>query len=110
MKDILVSKDPWRGADCGRANCLLWSTKILTGKETYKDCTKRNILYELRCLSCEEEEIKRIEELTEDDDERKELKRKMNVPKYIGDSSQSANERGYKHLDRLASLSSNSPP
>ena len=33
-------------------------TKQVTGRDKKKDCTKRNILYELKCLTCEEEMIK----------------------------------------------------
>ena len=44
LEHVLTGKDPWKGADCGRKNCLLCNTKIITGKETTKDCTKRNIV------------------------------------------------------------------
>ena len=108
LEDILAGKDPWKGRDCGRQNCFLCSTKMLTGKQLNKDCTKRNILYEIRCLSCEEKERNRIIEETEDEKERKERLKKIKVPRYVGESSRSAYERGWEHLDKVASLSSGS--
>ena len=60
LEDILANGDPWRGLDCGRENCFLCNTKHLTGKNKKQDCRKRNILYEIRCLSCEDEEIEKI--------------------------------------------------
>ena len=109
LEDILTHNDPWKGADCKRPNCFLCNTKTLTGKDLKKDCTKRNILYEIRCLTCEHEQKEHIEELCKNDPE---LKRKMEthmkVPRYIGESGRSTYERGYEHLDQLASLSNKS--
>ena len=61
LQDILV-KDPWKGKDCGRQNCFVCTTKMLTEKGERKDCTKRNVVYEIQCLTCKDREIKRIEE------------------------------------------------
>ena len=109
LENILSSRDPWKGLDCGRQNCFLCNTKTLTGKDINKDCKKRNILYEIRCLTCENMEHKRIEETFEDDlEKQKEMKEKIQVPKYIGETGRSAYERGFEHLDQLASLSSKS--
>ena len=108
LEDILAGKDPWKGRDCGRQNCFLCSTKTLTGKQLNKDCTKRNILYEIKCLSCEEKERERIIEETEDEKEIKEKLKKIRVPRYVGESSRSAYERGWEHLDKVASLNSGS--
>ena len=73
------------------------------------DCRKRNILYEIRCLTCEETEKERIKEACGEDLEKaKELESKMAIPKYIGETSRSAYERGFEHLDQLASLSKKS--
>ena len=106
LENILAGRDPWKGKDCGRENCFLCNTKILTGKDLNRDCTKRNILYEIRCLSCEKQER---EKLTDGDKEKeKDLLKNMEIPKYIGESSRSAYERGYEHLDKLATLSSQS--
>ena len=42
-------------------------TKTLTGKELKKDCTKKNIVYEIGCLTCEERMKNAIEENEEDE-------------------------------------------
>ena len=67
IQDILTGKDPWKGADCGRENCFVCSTKVLTGKGLNKDCSKRNIIYEIKCLTCEAEEKARIQEIAGED-------------------------------------------
>ena len=51
LEDILTRKTPWKGMDCQRPNCFLCTTKVITEKDKTKDCTKRNILYEIRCLT-----------------------------------------------------------
>ena len=96
LEKILTGKDPWRGADCQRTNCFLCSTKVITGKDLKKDCSKRNIVYEIKCLTCE----RRIEEIVtelagENDHQKAQLKEAYKIPKYIGESSRSAYERGH---------------
>ena len=59
LENILTSKDPWKGMDCGRKNCFLCTTKTITGKNLNVDCTKRNLLYEIKCLTCEKREVDR---------------------------------------------------
>ena len=109
LEDLVSNKDPWKGADCGRSNCFLCNTKILTGKNLKVDCTKRNIIYEIKCISCEERALEEILEKSEGDEEvMKKMKKEMRIHKYIGESSRSAYERGYEHLDKLASLNSQS--
>ena len=109
LEDMIAGKDPWKGADCGRKNCLICSTKTLTGKNLKADCTKRNILYEIHCLTCENRELERIREICDEDEERKkDMIRNMKTPKYIGETSRSGYERGYEHLNNLASLNSQS--
>ena len=109
IEDILTKTDPWKGSDCRRENCFLCNTKIITGKDLKKDCTKRNILYEIRCLSCEKEELDKIEELCGDDiKKKKQMESEMIVPRYIGESGRSAFERGFEHLDQLATLNKKS--
>ena len=53
LENVLTGSDPWKGQDCQRQNCFLCMTKSLSEKKCNKDCTKRNILYEIRCLTCE---------------------------------------------------------
>ena len=108
LENLLTDKDPWKGADCQRKSCFLCTTKVLTGKDLRKDCTKRNILYEIRCLSCEEKMIEKINDEITDEEMKTEKLRNMKTPVYIGESSRSAYERGYEHLDKLATLSSSS--
>ena len=109
MEDILTRSNPWKGADCGRNNCLLCSTKLLTGKNLKQDCTKRSILYEIKCLTCEEEILEKIRDDWKDDEEKiEEMTKKAKIPKYIVESSRSAFERGFEHLDALSNLRSNS--
>ena len=104
LEDILTGSDPWKGADCGRNNCFLCNTKNLTGKNLKKDCTKRNILYEIKCLTCEEESRQKIIDTVEDEAEMKTKLENIKTYKYIGESGRSAYERGFEHLDQLASL------
>ena len=95
--------------DCKRKNCFVCSTKVLTGKDLNKDCTKKNIIYEIHCLTCEEKENERIDALDNlDDEEKTKLKRDVRKVKYVGESSRSGYDRGYEHLDKLATLNSNS--
>ena len=109
LEDILTNKDPWKGKDCQRENCFICSTKQLTEKNTNKDCTKRNITYEIRCLTCEAIEIGKVEEEAGDDYEKKEeLMKNLQIPRYIGETSRSGYERGFEHLDMLTTLSSKS--
>ena len=108
LENLLAGKDPWKGKDCGRPNCFLCSTKSLTGKETNKDCTKKNVVYEIVCLSCEQREKDRIENLELEDHEKAELVRNVKKYKYIGETSRSMYDRGYEHLDKLATLNSDS--
>ena len=59
LENILASGDPWKGMDCKRPNCFLCNSKILTGKGLRQDCSKRNILYEIKCITCEEIEMEK---------------------------------------------------
>ena len=52
--------------------------------------------------------MEEIEAATEDEEKRKELKECANIPTYIGESSRSAYERGFEHLEKLTSLNSKS--
>ena len=93
IEDMIAGKDPWRGGDCKRSNCFLCNTKNITEKDMKKDCTKRNILYEIRCLSCEDREKTRIlESEIEDENEKHEKIKNIKIPTYIGESKRSAYE------------------
>ena len=79
---------------------------MITGKHLKSDCTKRNIVYKIQCLTCAYREIEKIEKLFEDEDEseKKQKISEVQAPTYIGESSRSAFERGLEHLNQLATL------
>ena len=101
---------------CGlqRLNCFICNTKVIKEKGSRKDCTKRNLVYEIKCLSCEEVEHKKIEEFYEQAEKKaekgeiEERKKGVKLYKYIGETSRSGYERGLEHLDKLTSLSNKS--
>ena len=103
LENVLTGSDPWKGLDCGRKNCFLCITKSRMEKKSNRDCTKRNILYEIRCLTCEEKAKPSTE-----DPEREEEREDFKTPVYIGESSRSAYERGFEHLNNYTSLNSKS--
>ena len=64
-----------------------------------------------RCITCEKTELEKIEEICADDEDenkKKKLIEEIRLVRYIGESSRSAYERGFEHLDKLASLNSKS--
>ena len=65
-------------------------------------------MYETRCVTCEEKARKEIQEQELPDKERKEKEKKILLFKYIGESSRSAYERGWEHVNDMASLNSRS--
>ena len=96
--DLLHKADPWKGIDCGRELCFLCSTKKKTEKKKEQDCTKRSIVYENWCITCEKREIERLEEMEISEDEKKENLRKIKLYKYIGETARSSYERSLEHL------------
>ena len=108
LQDILTTANPWRGDDCLRTNCLLCHTKNKTEQNMSQDCHKRSLVYETRCLTCERTNIHEIENMEIGEQEKIELKKKMVLFKYIGETSRSAYERGWEHMNDMASLKSTS--
>ena len=53
---VLTDSDPWSGQDCPTERCWLCETKSITGKNKRQECTKRNLVYETYCMSCESKE------------------------------------------------------
>jgi hypothetical protein len=105
LEDILTQSNPWKGQQCGRENCLLCETKRYTGKNKTQDCTKRSVVYQTYCITCEEREAVKIddnENLTEK--EKKEMKAKIRRYKYIGETSRSTFERAREHLADMDQL------
>ena len=68
-----------------------------TGKQKTQECTKRSIVYETWCLTCETRELEKAME--EESDEKKVKERICKAPKfkYIGETARSAYERGLEH-------------
>merc|ERR1712240_850588 len=75
-----------------------------TGKQERQDCTKRNIVYETWCLSCERRDREKIENSEEDEGIRKEKLKNLPLYKYIGESSRSIYERGLEHQRDLEEM------
>ena len=73
-----------------------------------QDCHKRNIVYETRCITCQENEQDRIDSLNIEQDEKLELKKNIKLFKYIGETSRSSFERGWEHINNLAQLKTSS--
>ena len=95
--DLLHKADPWKGADCGREHCLLCSTKQKTGKRKEQDCTKRSIVYENWCITCEKNEMEKIEDMELEEEAKKEHSKKIKLFKYIGETARSSYERSLEH-------------
>ena len=108
IQELLTRSNPWKGHDCGRQNCLLCFTKLRTEKNTTQDCHQKNIVYQIRCLNCQETELEKIENMDLSEHEKRELKNKIKLSIYIGESSRSTYERGWEHLNDLTKLSSKS--
>ena len=115
IADILTSSDPWKGQDCKREDCLLCMTKSSTGKFLSQDCTRRSVVYETRCMTCEERKKSEIEEKyqamgeeeMESEVNRKNMQEeisKIRLFKYIGETGKSAHERGKQHLSDALQL------
>ena len=108
LVDLITRSNPWQGLDCQRENCLLCFTKSETEKLKTQECTKRNIVYETRCRTCEDKEKSRIEELELDEKSKNEELKNLKIFKYVGETSRSAFERGWEHLNDMATLNKNS--
>ena len=104
LQDILTKSNPWQGTDCTRKNCLLCHTKTRTGKLQSQECSKRNIVYETTCATCEARARQEIEESDLGEKEKIEKIKSMKLFKYVGESNRSSYERGWEHLNDLATL------
>ena len=108
LQHLLTRSNPWKGIDCTRKNCLLCFTKNKTEKNMRQDCHQRNIVYETRCMTCQEQETERIQEQEISDNDKKEEITRIKLFKYIGETSRSSYERGWEHLNDLTQLKSSS--
>ena len=80
LEDILAKADPWQGQEYGREKCLLCLTKQRTGKQSTQDCTRRNIVYESWCMTCQEKDTRIAVEKAGGD--KNKLKRLKDHPAY----------------------------
>ena len=78
---------------------------IRTGRNKSQDCSKRGLVYETYCITCKERETERLESSCGEDKTklREELER-VKLHKYIGESSRSAFERGFEHINDIKQL------
>ena len=53
LGQLLSNTNPWAGAGCDREDC---HTCNQGGSEKKEDCFRRNVLYESRCVECQEKE------------------------------------------------------
>ena len=80
----------------------------MTGKDKNQDCTRRSIVYETWCETCLQRKIDKVEEETEDLEERRRRIEKIPRYKYIGETARSAFERGVEHQGALEKLQEDS--
>ena len=101
VSSMLTDSDPWSGQDCSRESCWLCETKLTTGKLTNQDCTRRNLVYETYCMSCEEKDGK----ATEPGEKEEKIRKETKLYKYLGETCRSVWERSAEHLADLRNLS-----
>jgi hypothetical protein len=87
---------------------LCW-TKAKTSKLTTQDCHKRNLVYETWCITCQRKDEEEIEEMHRGDAGKiKEIKMKMKIHKYVGETSRSIFERTQEHKNDIEALKTSS--
>ena len=105
LQDLITSSNPWKGKLCERNDCMLCETKMRTSKNLKQECSKRNVVYETKCQTCEDRDRKKIDDIEETDTKEKEkMKESIKVYKYIGESARSVYERSREHLSDLDQL------
>ena len=105
LQDLLTSSNPWKGKICERDDCMLCESKKRTGKNLKQECTRRNLVYETRCYTCEERERRKIEEEEgKDEKEKTKMMEKIKIFKYVGETARSVYERSREHLSDIEQL------
>ena len=66
------------------------------------------MVYEARCLTCEQEAQEQVEQQDLDEKQKQEEKNKIKLYKYIGETSRSCFERGWEHANDMAQLKTSS--
>ena len=105
LQDMLTTSNPWRGKDCEREACRPCDTKEKTGKNKNQDCSRRSLVYESWCMNCEKKENEKIDKMEDKTEkEKKVLKKKIILFKYLGEGARSLYERAFEHFQAKESL------
>ena len=105
LQDLLTSSNPWKGELCERKDCMLCDSKTRSGKNLKQECTRRNLVYETRCHTCEEKEKRKIEqEEGKDEKEKRREIEKIKIFKYVGETARSVFERAREHKNDIEQL------
>lgn len=87
---------------------LCW-TKQKTQKNMSQDCHTRNLVYQTWCISCQARDEEQVEHEYEGDAKKiKEMKQKIKMHLYIGETSRSAYERSLEHQGDVDQLKTSS--
>ena len=81
----------------GKERIVGGKTVYLTKKNINQDCTRRSLVYEIWCMQCQGERIKRIEEEGLKEEEKKRRIEKIRLHKYVGEMARSTHERAWEH-------------
>ena len=109
LVDLLTKSNPWQGMDCGRDACLLCKTKLKTERNLTQDCHTRNLVYETCCMTCLKKDEEEVERKYEGDARKmKEMKGKIRMHLYVGETSRSMYERALEHQGDVEQLKTSS--
>ena len=109
LVDLLTKSNPWQGMDCGRDACLLCKTKLKTERNLTQDCHTRNLVYETWCMTCLKKDEEEVERKYEGDARKmKEMKGKIMMHLYVGETSRSMYERALEHQGDVEQLKTSS--
>ena len=86
LEQILVQRDPWKGWDCRRVDCVVCLQK--PQHNTKADCNRESTTYRATCINCKQN----TPEQTVNEDESD-----VNIAEYIGETCKSLYVRGGKH-------------
>ena len=123
IMDLIHKSNPWEKTPCGRDDC-----KLCNGmdEKMWGKCKTRCIVYENECITCKEKDVEMKTENRESEDREKRIiennnkkrkadngekdcvNKKIEVYKYIGETSRSAYERLCEHWRKFKDLSTES--
>ena len=87
LKDLMSNKNPWSGQECGRGECVPCGQ----AGDRKINCTQRNLVYESKCMDCNQVEEKGRKKGSELEDTRDE------PSIYVGETARSLAERSAEH-------------